>query len=341
MSNTIETIIKNNEILYNNMNEIDKTQQRAYRAGKTDGFEEGQKNEYDKFWDVYQNYGEQMNYQYAFAYNKFTDETYNPKYPIKSVSGNNLAANNIFYNTTNITNTKVPIIMQYTYMNSTFYGCKNLTTINKLILHSHNITEAKNAFFGCEKLTEIQIEGKSRFDCDISFAHSSLLSRKSIDNIFDYLNDRTIWTKNNSVVRVEQDQETGKFPYNKVKFVLNNIENPQNCRVVYLEGDLQGGQSPELTSDFGANGDNVFSGFYTGSNDNGYTAFLRVERVEGESVYELSKGEDYNIYVGKLPDTSRTVTFNANAIKAAEYTQVEWIIQVSNANDNGWTVETV
>lgn len=338
MSNMIDTIIQNNETLYNNTIEIAKTQQRAYHAGKT----EGQKSEYDKFWDIYQNYGGQMDYQYAFAHNKFTDETYNPKYSIITKSGGFSAANNIFYNAINITDTKVPIIIHYTYMNNIFYGCKNLTTINKLILPSHNISEAKNAFSGCEKLTKIQIEGTSRFNCDISFAHSSLLSRESIDNIFDYLKDRTNWTKNNSAFRVEQDSETGKFPYNKVKFVLNeNIENPQNYRVVYLEGSASGELSPELTSDFGANGEKVFSNFYKGLKDNGYTEFLRVERMEGESIYELSIGEDYNIYVGKLPDASCTVTFNANAIKAAEYTETEWFFKVLEANNNGWTVETV
>lgn len=37
MSNTIETIIQNNETLYNNMNEIAKTQQRAYNKGMAEG----------------------------------------------------------------------------------------------------------------------------------------------------------------------------------------------------------------------------------------------------------------------------------------------------------------
>jgi hypothetical protein len=61
------------------LNTIAENEQLVYRAG--------QKSEYDKFWDTFQNNGNSQNYNYAFSQDRFTDENYNPKYPIKCSNG--------------------------------------------------------------------------------------------------------------------------------------------------------------------------------------------------------------------------------------------------------------
>ena len=64
-------------------------------------FDAGKKAEYDAFWDVFQNYGDEegMSYYSAFGYDGFTDENYNPKYPIiaSAISAVNLSCSCGFF----------------------------------------------------------------------------------------------------------------------------------------------------------------------------------------------------------------------------------------------------
>ena len=61
---------------------IAENQQKVYDAGYADGVEAGAKSEYDRFWDEFQNKGGKASYYWAFYGDRFTDETYNPKYDI-------------------------------------------------------------------------------------------------------------------------------------------------------------------------------------------------------------------------------------------------------------------
>ena len=64
---------------------------------------------YDQFWDAYQNNGKYehwMHYAYAFAGRGWTDEVYNPKYPISF--GGGYSAQHMFISS-RITDTKVTI----------------------------------------------------------------------------------------------------------------------------------------------------------------------------------------------------------------------------------------
>jgi hypothetical protein len=45
-------------------------------------YEAGQKAEYDRFWDAYQEYGTKNRYNYAFAGWGWTDDVFKPKYNI-------------------------------------------------------------------------------------------------------------------------------------------------------------------------------------------------------------------------------------------------------------------
>ena len=70
----------------------------VYAAGQADGsryddgFVDGVKSEYDRFWDNYQNYGKRTDYQQGFAGHGWIAQTFKPKYNV-TVSG---AANQMF-----------------------------------------------------------------------------------------------------------------------------------------------------------------------------------------------------------------------------------------------------
>lgn len=51
-----------------------------------DVYEAGQKSEYDRFWDAFQQNGERTNYCYAFAGSAWTTDNLNPKHTVRLVS---------------------------------------------------------------------------------------------------------------------------------------------------------------------------------------------------------------------------------------------------------------
>ena len=57
-------------------------------------YEKGKKDEYDKFWDNFQNYGKRTNYSYAFQGHGFNNQNFYPKYDIRPVDAYAL---NLFY----------------------------------------------------------------------------------------------------------------------------------------------------------------------------------------------------------------------------------------------------
>lgn len=126
----------------------------GYDRGYDDGVGVGQKAEYDRFWDAYQDYGKRTPYPYAFAGYCWTDETYNPKYPINA-TGN---ANALFLASA-ITDTKVPINLGTTTLNKAgmFESATNLVTIRELIWDC-DINFA-NQFSNCVKLKNITFNG--------------------------------------------------------------------------------------------------------------------------------------------------------------------------------------
>lgn len=121
--------------------------------GRTEGIEQGKQNEYDKFWDAYQQNGERGYYYYAFAY-QWNDECYNPKYPI--VCGTSTTDGQNVFRSSDITDTKVPIEIQYSGQ-AMFYACPNLKTIRKLIVNENTIFT--NMFYTTYTVENITIEG--------------------------------------------------------------------------------------------------------------------------------------------------------------------------------------
>ena len=168
---------------------IAENESKVYKAGQ----EAGQKAERDNFWDVFQNYGNTRNYYQAFSYDKFTDETYNPKYDIRCSEGTT-PAQNMFYSATKITDTKVAIYANARDLSSAF-GMSGLKTIRKL--HVYESTIFYNTFSGCYHLENLTIDGvigQNGFDVHWStkLTHDSLIS--IIEHLADKSNESGTWT---------------------------------------------------------------------------------------------------------------------------------------------------
>jgi hypothetical protein len=172
---------------------IAENQQKVYNAGYEKGKAEGGGGssgiDYNTFWDTFQNKGGTLVYLYAFAYDKFNDETYNPKYAIRC-SNANTAADNMFYNNTLITDTKVPIAVNGSSglrLQNAFacYGTGKvsaLETIRELVV-TENTTYA-STFLNCKVLKNITITGTIGNDFNIIY---SPLTKASIMSIFNAL----------------------------------------------------------------------------------------------------------------------------------------------------------
>lgn len=110
--------------------------------------------EYDRFWDTYQANGtEQHNFNYAFAYNQWNDETYKPKYPIRFVNGSSVGT----YRASHITNTLVDIISNDTTTLQLTFEHSRIVTIPRLVLKSG--TKFNSTFDNCNDLTNLNVEG--------------------------------------------------------------------------------------------------------------------------------------------------------------------------------------
>lgn len=149
-------------------------------VGSSDNF-------YDTFWDNYQDNGNRDMYYAAFPIQGWNDKNYNPKYIIKCSPTTTNAANDIFRNNDNITDTKMPIDITDCTTRLIFDGCSNLKNIVKLIVSK--ITTYYRVFRVNCALENVTFEGE--IGADISFGESQKLSNASIQNIIDHLADLT------------------------------------------------------------------------------------------------------------------------------------------------------
>ena len=174
---------------------VAENQQKVYDAGYAkgrasggydDGYEAGQQAEYDRFWDNYQENGTQTNYYQKFTQNGWTDETFNPKYPI-TCSGESTNGRSVFSNCTKITRIPVPVIITGISAQETFYRCTRLKTITLFSLDG--VTSFSGCFTGCSKLENITIEGS--IDVNFGIAATAVLTDASVQSIIDHLKDLT------------------------------------------------------------------------------------------------------------------------------------------------------
>lgn len=152
---------------------------------KADGIAEGRQAEYDAFWDVFQNYGNPTNYYFKFSYDSWTDENFNPKYPIVC-NATTTGGMSLFHNNKAITDTKVPIEVTGSTAGSMFYQMDNLVTVRKLKVHE-SVTFT-STFLYCKNLANITFDGVIGQSIDFAI---SPLTAESVQSLIDHLKDLT------------------------------------------------------------------------------------------------------------------------------------------------------
>ena len=199
-------------------NKIEEVYRYAWNDGMGTGYnygiEEGKQAEYDRFWNLYQPNGNNpTGYSGAFSGNRWTNETFTPKYDIVPDG-----AQNMFWNSS-ITDIVAACERQgikldfsqnstggwgntFSYAKSTRLGeisakgaqlsatfsNASVQTIEKLIVSE--TTSYGSAFNGCSKLKNITFEGvigKS----GLNLQHSTLLSKTSIQSVINALSTTT------------------------------------------------------------------------------------------------------------------------------------------------------
>lgn len=164
-------------------------------------YEAGQKSEYNRFWNSFQNNGERRGYRNAFGA-IWTDEMFKPKYPFGNITdaymmfgGTNIknipdltikgSSQYCFYNAAAVEH--IGVITVHDEMYGICSGCSSLVTIDKLVINYTN-TSGKNhsaLFNGCSALENIVIEGE--FKGGVTFQYSSKLTKDSITSIINAL----------------------------------------------------------------------------------------------------------------------------------------------------------
>ena len=152
--------------------------------GISEVYEAGQKAEYDNMWDTLQYNGSTGNYYYAFAYAKWTDENYNPKYDIKASNGTT-TGRYIFYGT-HVTDTKVGI---YCNANNAAYCFADAELVTIRLFHVRETTTFSNTFQACNTLVNLTMDGIIGTAFDIHW--SKKLIKSSFVSIVTHLSTTT------------------------------------------------------------------------------------------------------------------------------------------------------
>lgn len=150
------------------------------------GYKDGENNK--SFWNKYQDNGNRRNFDYAFAGEGWTDELYNPKYPIVAESYIGM-----FRDNDKITSTKVSL----DFSNNTnedktdtcFINCSSLVEIPTLIVGRKTIF--LSSFDYCSSLEYIGFLGE--LWCNIILLETEVLSDETVMQIVhiakDFAND--------------------------------------------------------------------------------------------------------------------------------------------------------
>ena len=182
-------------------NKVQSVYDTGYEKGKAEGgdtetaYNEGVQAERQAFWGVFQNYGNQRDYYWAFGNNKFDDNTYNPFYRINCLVNGLQSSNCMYRQNTVLTDTKVEIIASTDNVTYCFLNASALETIRKLTVYE--TTVFTQSFDGCGALKHIKFGGT--IGKSISFKSSPYLTTgkegevldgepsNSVQNIIDHL----------------------------------------------------------------------------------------------------------------------------------------------------------
>ena len=184
----------------------------GYTEGYDAGEKAGEKAQYDAFWDAYQENGNKTVYtiyQGGFAGPYWTDETFRPKYPIRTTDAT------LMFRATRITDLTKPGIhldfsgckvFNYAFAYSYGYlrklpqldlsGANNLVSTfdsydgtEMSLIVSENTIFASSTFNNVTKLTDLTISGTIGKALNLNSCKA--LSNESIQNVIDHLADLT------------------------------------------------------------------------------------------------------------------------------------------------------
>ena len=157
-------------------------------------FEAGQKSEYDRFWDAYQDNGERTNYEYAFGGAGWTQDLFNPKYSFLKVRSPYM----MFMSSKIETIPAIEFDSRATY-SDIFKNATLLKTIEKLTFSDIIGATFNRVFQSCTSLENLTIGGEiAQNGFDVSW--STKLTHDSLMSIINALADKsedtsgTIWT---------------------------------------------------------------------------------------------------------------------------------------------------
>ena len=185
---------------------------RGVNDGYTDGVSAGQKTEYDRFWDVYQQKGQRTDYDSAFRGVGWNGDSFYPKYDIIVSKANNCFTN--FDGKINLSErlsqcgveldvSKAGSLVQF-FMGSNFThvphlvapNCNNIGFIcgscyyltNFSLTTDTELTSTANSFNQCTSLTDVELNCK--LAASINFQWSPL-TRQSIESVMAALSENT------------------------------------------------------------------------------------------------------------------------------------------------------
>lgn len=178
-------------------------------AAYQEGYADGKQSEYDRFWDMLQNYGAKSPYTCAFCNPAWDDETFKPKYTVYAKNGTfsdgvdsytgsrcgmtdlrpetvggdidwSLCTNfNGAFMHTPIKYVGVVDMTNAQYGATLFYGAMQLEEVEKVKLPTRAVALSKTAFMA-DQLKEIRFEGQFKANVDMSGAgklsHDSIVS---------------------------------------------------------------------------------------------------------------------------------------------------------------------
>lgn len=190
----------------------------ACEAAHANGYAAGEKHEYDRFWDAYQENGNKTNYESAFHGTGWNDETFKPKYNIAPTNVNGGYSMFRYSQMTDIqkaledrglvldvSRAYLSQMFQYSKtkrlgtinMNAcvyagvadyAFYGAA-IETIDKLVVKA-NVQFSNSVFYNCTYLTNLTIEGVIGMN-GFNVQWSPNLSKASIISIINALSTTT------------------------------------------------------------------------------------------------------------------------------------------------------
>lgn len=196
----------------------------AYNSGQTDGVELGKEAERIAFWDDFQDYGNRTLYNNAFQ-NAWSDNLFRPRYDFRPTSAgymfagtkirylkeclayygvtldlsNATSVDRLFSSASDLINCPEISTVSAPHLQNIFYECKNLKSVDKLILKSDGSqTFNDNSFKNCISLEEIRFGG--RIGNSINLQWCSKLSAESYNSLIGCLAVSTTGEKLGTII---------------------------------------------------------------------------------------------------------------------------------------------